>query len=175
MKLVIIGIGILTAGVIALADLTPGEVPENVMAKHNAIMGEDCQKDLPSTPEVYDVGSKAKLYIIPCTMGAYQGSSRAYISEYDGTMISQVNTLDYSELANGVVGSLDLMEAAFDPATGILSTFSKGRGMADCGSSTISKIAPSEYGGISIKTVEVRAKAKCDGKYKDWPVVFKQK
>lgn len=149
-------------------------LPANILAKHLAITGNECNSDIPGNEE-FDLGGKAKLYMIRCYMGAYQGSYKVYLSEYDGSSITQVAVLDYSEMAKGVVSNLDLMEASYSPETKTLSTFSKGRGLGDCGTSTVSRVVISEYGGVAIKTVEIRAKAKCDGDYKDWPVVFKQK
>lgn len=162
---------------IGISSLTTAQdkvvIPDSILARHVAITGEDCQSDLPGS-EVIDLGKGANLYLVQCTMGAYQGSYRAYLTESDGAFFSQVSILDYSELAKGVVSSLDLMEAAYSAETKTLSTFSKGRGLGDCGSSTSSQIYRSEYGSVVIKTTEIRTKVACDGDYKDWPVVFKQ-
>ena len=83
--------------------------------------------------------------------------------------------LSYDETVNGVVADLNLSEAAFDLKTKTLTTFAKGRGIGDCGQTSKTLVAVSPYGNVAVKTVEIRAKIKCDGRMNNWPVVFKQK
>jgi hypothetical protein len=79
-----------------------------------------------------------------------------------------------SEKDKSIIGTLELTEADYDPATKTLSTFAKGRGIGDCGQSSKSIVNTEDY-MATVRTVEIRSKSKCDGKLSDWPVVFKQK
>jgi hypothetical protein len=69
-----------------------------------------------------------------------------------------------------ITATSDLMGTAFDQASLMLSTFSKGRGIGDCGTSAVYK-----YDANSEKFVllEARLKEQCDGDSEsDWPVVY---
>ncbi len=150
-------------------------LPKSVVDKHTALVGKDaCSDDLPFGSESHELGNGAKLYIVPCMFGAYQGFGQVYITTNNDTNVQPVIVLAYNELVKGIYGTTDLGDPAFDARTKTLTAFAKGRGIGDCGQSSVSKIIFSEYGSISVKTVEVRAKATCDGRMSDWPVVFRQ-
>lgn len=147
-------------------------LPASVLKIHNAIAAQDCDASLEQASDSFDLGNGNTLYLVPCTMGAYQGSSKAYLAAKD--FVSQVTVL--AKEGTALVGTQDLTSADFDAKTGLLSTFTKGRGIGDCGQSSQTKISTDKYGSVNIKTIEIRSKDACDGKYVDtWPVVFKQK
>lgn len=151
-------------------------LPANVAARQKVLIADgSCQADLPSGSETYGLKKDVNLYLVPCVLGAYQGSSRAYMSEDNGTTITEVLVLAYDEESKSIVASGDLGEASYDAKTQTLATSAKGRGLGDCGQSSLSKILLGQYGGYTVKTVEIRDKSKCDGKYRVWPVVFTQK
>jgi hypothetical protein len=151
-------------------------LPKSVVDKHIALNGPDnCQDDLPSGSEVFEIAKGKKLYIVPCIMGAYQGSGQVYVTSNNDLDVEPVIVLAYDEIAKGVVGTTNLGDPTYDSKTKILSSSGRGRGIGDCGQSSASRIIVDEYGGVSVKTVEIRAKIKCDGKLTKWPVVFKQK
>lgn len=170
-----VSLSLVVAGVSAHA-VDPLEHLPSVVAKRQKVLIEDetCEADLGVSSQVIELKENVNLYLVPCIMGAYQGSSRAYILQH-GNTVTEVTVLAYDELAKAIVGSLELGEVQYDSKTAILSTFTKSRGLGDCGQSSVSKIMVDQYGSVTVKTVEVRAKDKCDGKYGKWPIVFKQK
>jgi hypothetical protein len=171
MKSIFTGLVVLMSFSNAFAAKPTDGLPDAVAKYHLAIAGEDCDPELEQGSSTFELGQGRQLHIVPCMMGAYQGSSKAYIST-NGLYPTQVIVLDKGD---ALVGSVDLMEADFDSKTGILSTWGKGRGLGDCGNASKTKIALDKYGSVSVKTIEIRSKQKCDGKLTDWPVVFKQK
>ena len=166
-----------TLAVATSAFAASGKPADAVLAKHKAIMGpEECQAELEDQSETYQLNANKQLVLIPCYMGAYQGSSRAYIVSggSNSPYIEQVMVLAYDELTKAISATLDLTSPDYDEKTKTLSTFAKGRGLGDCGQTSQSKIIADQY-SVSVKTVEIVAKAECDGDYdKEWPVVFKQ-
>ena len=128
------------------ADNSAGKVSlaTSVLKRHQmAIDSEDCQADemLGMQTSVSDLGQGRKLYIVGCMMGAYQGSSRAYVTSGE----QESNVLDVNVLSatvdKEIVATNELGDASYDSKTGLLYTNAKGRGMADCGDSSISKIS----------------------------------
>ncbi|TNF26179.1 MAG: DUF1176 domain-containing protein [Deltaproteobacteria bacterium] len=154
-------------------DPTEG-LPEAVKAKYQAMTAGECQTDTPWGAESFDLQGKANLYIVPCFLGAYQSGALAFTSDKFSN-VQVVTVLSYDEIMQAVTATIDLMEPSFDPDTMTLSTYSKGRGLGDCGQTSTSKILVDDYGYVRVKTIEIRDKAECDGQYEDeWPVVFKQ-
>jgi hypothetical protein len=145
---------------------------------HGALYSDSCDLlgDLPFEPDVVSLSPKTDLVFIPCMMGAYQGSHMGYIvKKNQKPQILTVLSYDSSEEVKAVVASSDLVGYDFDPDTGILSTFSKGRGLGDCGQSSKSLIAENSAGYVSVKTIEIRNKTECDLNYDtEWTIVFKQ-
>ena len=167
-------ITVATLAVCTTAFAATGKPAAEVLAKHKAIMGADeCEAELEDQSETYQLNANKQLVIIPCYMGAYQGSGRAYIVS-NGKYIEQVMVLAYDDSAKSVAATLDLTSADYDEKTKTLSTFAKGRGIGDCGQASQSKIIADEY-TVSVKTVQIVSKGECDGDFdKEWPVVFTQ-
>ena len=119
--------------------------------------------------EVHKLTNGNTLYLLGCETYAYNTMEKAYIID----TLESVSAVSVPEiLLDGSIGSTtDLMGASFDPATETLSTFSKGRGMGDCGSSAIYKYN-NTYDSFAL--VEARIKDSCDGVDSDWPVVYKR-
>jgi hypothetical protein len=167
-------ITVTTLAVCTSAFAATGKPAAAVLTKHKAIMGADeCEAELEAQSETYQLNASKQLVIIPCYMGAYQGSSRAYVVS-NGTHIEQVMVLAHDESAKAVTATLDLTSADYDEKTKTLSTFAKGRGIGDCGQASQSKVIADEY-TVTVKTVQIVSKAECDGDFdKEWPVVFTQ-
>lgn len=167
-------ITVATFAVATSAFAATGKPAAAVLAKHKAIMGADeCEAELEDQSETYQLNANKQLVIIPCYMGAYQGSSRAYIVS-NGTYIEQVAVLAYDDSEKSISATLDLTSADYDEKSKKLFTFAKGRGIGDCGQASESKITADEY-TVSVKTVQITSKGDCDGDFdKEWPVVFKQ-
>ena len=161
--------------VLALATTAIADVSPEVLAKHRAIMGSECEEGQEANASSYDLFGDRKLVIIPCYFGAYQGSSRAYLTVGSGgeTSVSQIALLSME--GKTLVSSLDLGDADYDPKTKTISTSARGRGIGDCGQSSQSKVSVDQYGSISIKTTKIYSKNNCDGKMTAWPLAFSQK
>jgi hypothetical protein len=113
-------------------------------------------------------GAKA-LHVSSCFSGAYNFGSLFLIDGVDGPEV--LSFADYSE-EYGWTGTDQLINAEFDPKTGSLFSFAKGRGIGDCGSS--GRWVWRQY------AFQLRTFASWDdcenGKEPDqWPVVFKYK
>jgi hypothetical protein len=69
-----------------------------------------------------------------------------------------------------------MTNASFDESTKVLSTFAKGRGLGDCGQSSVTTLKKDDqWSLIQVITTEIRAKTECDGEVDtEWPVVFEQ-
>jgi hypothetical protein len=149
-------------------------LPPAVQAMHKALTENGCNPDA-EEPVMYKISDTVNLHIVPCYMGAYQGTGNVYLENTAYKTVEPVSFLTYSELAGGIVGNFNFGDPSYEPETSLLYSFSKGRGLADCGDASISKVVTSKY-GVAVKTIEIRHKAKCDGGDPgDWPVVFRQK
>lgn len=167
---------IFMAFVMFSSSLTFAAVSENILTRHREIVGPDaCQSELESEATSFDLDSTRSVVLVPCVMGAYQGSSVGYIVyKLGGGSVSLSPILALESSSDGISATTDLMQGDYNPKTGILSTFGKARGLGDCGESSKIKIGLNQYGSVDVKTIEIRRKDKCDGKYNTWPVVFKQ-
>jgi hypothetical protein len=131
---------------------------------------EDCETDLPTAPEAYALDGKQALVIIPCIMGAYQGSSLAFIAPRgDGPARRLVLPTPYLGNDTDRDSTGYLTESDFDPATGTLSMAAKGRGLADCGMS-----ASWIWDGAAFRLAEMALQQSCGGvEPGDWPTLFR--
>ncbi|MGY4398651.1 hypothetical protein ACVWZA_003859 [Sphingomonas sp. UYAg733] len=121
-------------------------------------------------PEVHALDKKQALVFIPCIMGAYQGSSLAFIAPRGGGHARRLiaptpyrgNQPDRSDAAY-------FTESDFDPKTGTLSMAAKGRGLADCGMS-----ASWIWDGEAFHLSEMSLQQTCGGiEPGDWPTLFR--
>ena len=120
-------------------------------------------------PKSQDSKVGPTLYIVGCEMYAYNSLEKAYIVDaYETKMVSVAEVI-----ADGsIFATSDLMGAGFNPENNTLSTFSKGRGLGDCGQSA-TYTYNAEYSKFAL--TEARDKQECDGEYDaEWPVVYKK-
>ncbi|WP_133499684.1 DUF1176 domain-containing protein [Cognatilysobacter terrigena] len=95
---------------------------------------DDCDDDVGSmTASVDPIGDAQVIALVPCVLGAYQGSYAAFISPRNDPAHAKPLRLPFPPGIDD--DSSMLTEAGFDAKTGRLSTFAKGRGLADCGMS----------------------------------------
>lgn len=99
--------------------------------------------------ETAALGGGATLALLPCGNGAYNFSSVAFIIRG-----SKVETADFDYLGDAEL----LTNAGWDPKKSELSTYSKGRGVGDCGES-----ARYIWDGTSFRAIEVREMDECRG------------
>lgn len=121
---------------------------------------------LRASPAAYDLGEGRTLFLVPCTEGAYNYLSSAYVASEWGYELLHFAVY---ELNGGWVSEDGVWNASFDPATGTLETMMLGRGIGDCGTS-----ARYVWQGTRFVLVRAAAKPDCDGEGEagDFPVVY---
>lgn len=119
-------------------------------------------------PTVFALDAGHALAIRPCYMAAYQGSSVVAVLPRRGGPARPVK-LPLPGVPRDATDGPGMVDPGFDPATGILSTLSKGRGLADCGSSE-SWI----WSGGAFRLKELSFQDQCGGTEPgDWPTLFR--
>jgi hypothetical protein len=149
-------------------------LPTDVANLHLALSGNNCEADIAdiAPTQTISLGDGASLYIVPCFAGAYNITSYAYTrTTFEG--LKPVIILVYNESSNSIAGSYELTNVDFNPTTFELTTFAKGRGLGDCGQSTVSVI-DMNMGYADIVTKQIASKHACDGELDNWPVIFQQ-
>lgn len=163
---------------VATASLLP-RLPKEAVTLHKALYATECDPtaDIETSSIVHHIGT-VKLFLVPCLYGAYNSTSVAYLQEGGRSLqplmvLTQYPAMD--DVPAAIVPTAFLTDAVYDDATMTLSTYSKGRGMGDCGVSSATKFTLTEYGGVIVKTTEIRSKPECDGNMEtEWPIVFQQ-
>lgn len=104
------------------------------------VAAEHCSEEVAASAErvVARLGPQRVLFAIPCWMGAYQGGNAYYRHHTDAPEWAEPLKLprphqqrvedDHPGLPGHILGGDE-----FDPASGEISTFAKGRGRGDCG------------------------------------------
>ncbi|WP_133254534.1 DUF1176 domain-containing protein [Paraburkholderia unamae] len=114
-----------------------GKEEQSLLKRYSAkalAQADGCEKEAAGHGETaaYALDVKTALVLIPCVAGAYQTSSDVYlVSRQNGVQLPlHLPAPDGKDTGNS------LMEPDFNPETGTLSEFDKGRGVADCGAAT---------------------------------------
>jgi hypothetical protein len=130
---------------------------------------EGCE-ETPEVPEAHALDRDQALVIIPCIMGAYQGSSLAFIASRSSSSARRlVAPTPYLGNDPDRSGRGYFTEGVFDPKTGTLSMAAKGRGLADCGMS-----ASWIWNGKAFRLSEMSLQQSCGGvEPGDWPTLFR--
>ncbi|NML07101.1 DUF1176 domain-containing protein [Sphingomonas sp. G-3-2-10] len=81
--------------------------------------------------ETFALGGGKTLVLLPCGSGAYNYSTIPFILSGGKAVIAPFDRKP--EGMSSTEGSPELVNAAFDAKTGILSSYAKGRGVGDCG------------------------------------------
>ena len=119
-------------------------------------------------PTVYALDASQALAIRPCYMAAYQGSSVVAVLPRDGGPGKPVKLI-LPGAPDGATDGPDMVDPEFDPATGTLTTVSKGRGMGDCGSSETWV-----WSGGAFRLKSLSYQDQCGGTEPgDWPILFR--
>jgi len=151
--------------------LAPDKLPPAIAKLHFV----DGQCDAMERPPLSDFGFETarldqdnKLFLIPCRAAAYNIVYRIYLKAANEDRPRQLLFADYSN-SLGWTGTQDLMNVSYDAKTKSLSAFYKGRGLGDCGSTSIYR-----WQQYAFKLVEYRNWEKCDGtrQAQDWPVIY---
>lgn len=141
-----------------------------VRANQKALFEKEGCEETPQAPEAHALDDSQALVLIPCIMGAYQGSSLAFIAPRRGGAARRlIAPTPYLGNGSDRADAAYFTEGAFDPETGTLSMAAKGRGLADCGMS-----ASWIWDGRSFQLSEMTLQQSCGGiEPGDWPTLFR--
>ncbi len=124
--------------------------------------------DAADPPQVFALDAVDALAIRPCFMAAYQGSSIVAILPRAGGR-ARPATGARPGMPHPEPGRTEMVDPEFDPASGTLFSSSKGRGMADCGSS---EAWVWSGGGFRLKSLNYLGQ--CGGTEPgDWPPLYR--
>lgn len=116
-------------------EVSAAELPADIQRFHNT--SADCE-DWKTQAGGNQKASKIKLdanrsaYIVPCFFGDYNFISKLYVVGKSGETVPQL--FAEGDATEGWRGTDLLVNAHYDPGSRLLSSFSKGRGLGDCGS-----------------------------------------
>ena len=115
--------------------------------------------------ESYHLPGGFALHVAPCTSAAYNFTQLYFFERRD-----ELRPIYFADYYDGWSGTAELFNSDFDPKTGSLGAFYKGRGVGDCGSA-----GNWVWSGYSFKLTHFIAWPDCDnGKISDeWPVIYK--
>lgn len=106
----------------------------SVRAGLDADSCEELNPDSPMADSAWQLSDGHTLVQLTCFSGAYNYGSRWFLVAADGKASALSFPSPSIEQPGKLVGEVDVINADFDPATGTVSSFSKGRGIGDCGS-----------------------------------------
>lgn len=149
------------------------ELPKGLVELHAAQCPEFTERnlfvDIQKLPNSEHHANDNVLYVMGCEMYAYNSLEKAYVVNKEGKISPVVVAAFYG---GSLFATSDLMGAGFDPATNTLGTFSKGRGIGDCGSAATYSWDKYEE---KFSLIEARNKEACDGDIEaEWPIVYKK-
>lgn len=130
---------------------------------------EEPDPDIGSRDAGWRIDAEHTLIQLLCFSGAYNFGSRWFVQR--GTAPPQALPLPLPALdgSGRMQPTLDLINAEFDPATGALTQFSKGRGIGDCGTE-----ARWLWDGKRFQLASYRTMDDCRGVSSDWwPVLWR--
>lgn len=133
----------------------------------------DAIEDLVRTPNdlAWTGPNGAQLVQVDCYAGAYNFSSRWFHRAGADAPLQMLSFTPPATFEATDAGPwTDLVNADFDPASGRLYTYSKGRGIGDCGSA-----GQWAYTGGSFRLLSFRMMGDCRGVWIDyWPVLWRE-
>lgn len=132
---------------------------------------EECQVNASNgdlKEEAYPLDADHALVFVPCIMGAYQGSSLAFIVPRNGNGVP-LPFQPKLPLGGGGTEMKILTEPGFDMNTGSLQMAGRGRAVGDCGLT-----AEWVWDGARFQLAAVSYQGTCGGsQLGDWPVLFR--
>jgi len=160
-----------------IARLGPGEAGRLIAAAQSASAArwtkEECDAQPgEETPAAFALSDETGLVLLPCLMGAYQGSALGVLVNRKTAAVSKL-VLPLAFQGNPAPDDPTdmLTEPDFEVATGTLSTFAKGRGLGDCGL-TASWI----WNGQAFQLTALNYQDACGGvEPGDWPALFRSR
>ena len=112
----------------------------------------------PDSAEVYALGASQSLVLLACGSGAYNVSHVPFVATRRGSAITIVPAPFDVNPGWWDDGKPVLVNADWDPAGGLLGSFSKGRGLGDCGTSS-----SYAWDGRRFRLVEEATMGECRG------------
>jgi hypothetical protein len=112
----------------------PKDIPQTILDMHLIENGCDFAPDssMFSSWESMALNQNFSLFMLPCSAGAYNLISRFYVWNNAQQTAEQQNFVAYSD-TNGWTSTPDLVNAFLDPHSRTVTSFSKSRGLGDCG------------------------------------------
>ena len=112
-----------------------------------------------------------ELYSVPCWSAAYNTIERYFT--VSGDVVAPLLFADYGD-TTGWTGTAEMINSGYDPAARELSSFYKGRGLGDCGSSGLWRWQDGMF-----RMIEYRYQPECGGEATSdpgaWPLVYEAK
>jgi hypothetical protein len=125
---------------------------------------------------VYPLNNREYLVEILCFLGAYQGNYQYFLYTVKGQGV-EIKPLSFQEFSKDKTDKFKLKDSrsiggvpSYDEESKILTVYTKGRGLADCGS-----LAQYKWEDTKFKLLEYRIKEKCDGNYlepENYPKIY---
>ncbi|EJZ18758.1 DUF1176 domain-containing protein (plasmid) [Rhizobium sp. Pop5] len=159
---------------ITLSDAEKQRLLERVKSAGKAAYErEQCETDATGEAldaDAYPLDTNHALVLIPCIMGAYQGSSLVFIVPMKGDGVP-ILFQPQLPLGAGEGPTTLFVEPGFDTNTGSLQMAGRGRGVADCGLS-----AEWVWDGAEFKLAEASFQSSCGGSQAvDWPILYRSR
>lgn len=157
---------------ITLSDAEKQRLLERVRSAGKAVYErEQCEADAAGEgldADVFPLDAGHTLVLIPCIMGAYQGSSLVFIVPMKGEG-APILFQPQLPLGEGEGPTTLFVEPGFDPDTGSLQMSGRGRGVGDCGLS-----AEWVWDDAKFKLADASFQSSCGGSQAvDWPTLFR--
>lgn len=151
----------------ALGDAQAQQISAAVINATQADWKEDDAGAIPIEGQAYALGEHSVLVSVRYGCGAYNCGYALYQASRTAPYAPQpVHVLD---VADGTLGGEPAGYVDFDPATGVLTSYNKGRGIGDCG------ISQSwQYDGARFVPRSLAQMDRCNGATADyWPVLWR--
>lgn len=146
----------------------PGGTPVPIAAalKRAMLKAADCSDEAGEDPDIeaYAIGGGATLALLPCGAGAYNYMTVPFVIRGGKPVPARFDFAPGMDKDSAVPM---LVNAGWDAKTARLSSYSKGRGLGDCGSSE-----DYVWDGAGFRLVEARQMIECRGSA-NWLTVFK--
>ena len=156
--------------IVAAPAVSQAGLPKKVPAAITGLMGDDCDVDtaVASFPPIIARLAQGKVLWGPvCSTGAYNVLHVFFIADEQGRGARKV--IFPEPPGAKPAGYEELMNVDYDPKTRILTSFSKGRGMGDCGSDSAWV-----WDGKAFRLLSERVMPECLGVSPDnWPSIWR--
>lgn len=152
-----------------VATRDPEPIPDTLLARHAANSQCEPPNLLVNRADQWSFRMSATetLHMLPCWSAAYNFGWLVYVqNQYE----TRQQYFAFPSQAGGWMASADLTNAGYDAQTLTLSSFAKGRGLGDCGTSGIW-----QWDGYTFALLEFSAKYECDGEgYPgEFPIIYR--